>query len=274
MTRYVSYLLHGQPGAGELRGDEVLPLEGISEIGADTSSSRLHSAVRRDAIPLSEVRLRPVVPNPQRILCVGLNYHDHVTETKRDLPTYPVLFPKYASSLIGPTDDIQSPPETSQLDYEAELAVVIGQSGRRIPVDEAENFVLGYTVANDVTVRDFQYKTHQWMQGKAWDNSTPIGPSIVTPDEVDLSKLGIRAIVNGATVQDDILGKLIFSIPTLIAKISTFTMLSPGDIILTGTPGGVGFRRDPQLFLWPGDVVRVEIDDIGALENRVVAEEV
>ena len=274
MPRYVSYLFRGLPGAGELRGDEVLPLDGISELGIDSPSLRLSSALGLPAIPLSDVVLRPVVPNPRRVLCVGLNYHDHINETKRDLPTYPVLFPKYASSLIGPTDDIQAPPETSQLDYEAELAVVIGRSGRRIPAEEADNYVLGYTVANDVTVRDFQYKTHQWMQGKAWDNTTPIGPSLVTPDEADLPALGIRTILNGVTVQDDTLDKLIFSIPTLISTISTFTTLDAGDIILTGTPGGVGFRRDPQLFMRPGDMVRVEIDGLGAVENRVVAEAV
>jgi len=270
--RYVSISHDGRSTAAVVDGDEFVPLEGIAELGPAADSDRLREAPRGRAVPRAEARLRPLVPAAGRIFCVGLNYTSHVDETKRDLPTYPVLFPKYAASLLPPDGAIVLPPETEQLDYEGELAVVIGRSGRRIAAEHALDHVLGFAVANDVTVRDFQYKTHQWLQGKAWDASTPVGPAVVTVDEFDLDAAGIRTTVNGRTVQDSDLGRLIFSVPTLIETISVFTRLEPGDIILTGTPGGVGFRREPQLFLHDGDTVDVEIDGVGRISNRVVAE--
>ncbi|THG31517.1 fumarylacetoacetate hydrolase family protein [Naasia lichenicola] len=272
--RLVSYFLDGAPGVGELRDAVVIPLQGLSEIGAATPAELLRSAVRKvqAAVPISRVILRPAVPNPTKIFCVGLNYLSHVDETKRDLPSYPVLFPKYASSLIAADAPISLPAESDQVDYEGELAVVIGRAGRRIPESSAMDHVLGYTVANDVTVRDYQYKTHQWLQGKAWDGTTPLGPDIVTPDSVDLSTARIRTVLNGSTMQDSDLSKLIFSIPRLIATISEFTELQPGDVILTGTPGGVGFHRDPQVFLRDGDLVSVEIEGVGRINSTVTAE--
>jgi len=268
---YATYTHNGHNRVGEVHGSSLMPLVGISELGTSTTSDTL-AAADRDAsalVALNDVTLRPVVPNPSKVFCVGLNYRDHVTETKRELPTYPVLFPKYAASLIGGRDDIVLPPESHQVDYEGEMAVIIGRPGRRISEADAPNHVLGYTVANDVTMRDFQYKTHQWMQGKAWDASTPVGPYVVTPDEVEIERAGIRTVLNGNTVQESDLSKLIFSVSTLIAMISTFTTLQPGDLILTGTPGGVGYRRDPPLFLKDGDRIVVEIDGIGTLENVV-----
>jgi acylpyruvate hydrolase len=158
------------------------------------------------------------------------------------------------------------------VDYEAELVVVIGKAGRRISRAAALDHVLGYTVANDVTMRDYQYKTHQWLQGKAWDRSTPLGPELVTPDEADVSAAAVRTVLNGATLQSSDTSKLIFDIPTLVATVSEFTEVLPGDLILTGTPGGVGYRRDPQVFLHDGDEVAVEVGGIGRLVNRVRAE--
>ncbi|CAN5399015.1 hypothetical protein BH09ACT4_BH09ACT4_06080 [soil metagenome] len=271
---YVSYLHNGVPHVGEIVGDRLVPLSGLTELGTQTSLDLLRDAVRDTAasVARSAVILRPVVPSPPRIFCVGLNYHSHVDETKRELPTYPVLFPKFAGSLIGPDDEIVLPPESVQVDYEGELAVVIGRAGRRVARDAAADYVLGYTVANDVSMRDYQYKTHQWMQGKAWDNSTPIGPALVTPDEVDISRAFIRTVLDGQVVQDSDLSQLIFDIPTLVSTVSEFTRLLPGDIILTGTPGGVGYRRDPQLFLRPGSVVTVEIEGVGSMTNRCRAE--
>jgi acylpyruvate hydrolase len=271
---FVSYTLNGRPAVGELQGDTVVPLAGLIELGAQTSAQTLRAATRLEsaAVPLHAVRLRPVVPRPPRIFCVGLNYSEHVEETKREVPEYPVLFPKFAGSLIGPFDDIVLPAESGQVDYEAELAVVIGVGGRRVSVDDAEQHILGYTVANDVTMRDYQYKTHQWMQGKAWDDSTPLGPALLLPGEADLDSAGIRTILNGQVMQDSDLSRLMFSIPTLISVISTFTQLLPGDVILTGTPGGVGFRRDPQVFLTDADTVTVEIDGVGAITNTCRAE--
>jgi acylpyruvate hydrolase len=271
--RYATYEYREQRHVGELRGTTLVPLSGLTELGATVTPHILSQAPRDTAaaIPLDRVRLLPVVPRPSKVFCVGLNYHSHVTETKRDLPTYPVLFGKFAASLLGPYDDIVLPPESTQVDYEGELVVVIGRAGRRIAEADAINHVLGYTVANDVTMRDYQYRTHQWMQGKAWDASTPIGPHLVPPEDVDIDNAGIRTVLNGEKVQESDVSKLIFSVPKLIATISTFTTLTPGDLILTGTPSGVGYRRDPQVFLRDGDEITVEVDGVGAIRNRVRA---
>ncbi|NNH04027.1 fumarylacetoacetate hydrolase family protein [Microbacterium ulmi] len=232
------------------------------------------AAAREDArrVPLDEATLLPASPHPSKIFCVGLNYREHVEETKRDLPSYPVLFPKFASNLISADSPIQLPPESEQVDWEGELAVIIGRTGRRIAQKDAFEHILGFAVANDVTVRDYQYKTHQWLQGKAWDGSTPLGPWIVTPDEVDLDTAGIRTILNDEVVQESQLSRLIFDIPRLVSEVSQFTVLEPGDVILTGTPGGVGYRRDPKVFLTDGDVVRVQIDGVGEIISEVVNE--
>jgi acylpyruvate hydrolase len=272
--RLVSYLKDGAAGVGVLEGDLVIPREGIEWIGDGVGTAEILAAPRSEdrACTLADVHLLPVSPRPKKIFCVGLNYLAHVEETRRDLPTYPVLFTKFASNLIGAHDPIRLPAESMQVDYEGELAVIIGLAGRRIPEEDAIGHVLGYTIANDVTMRNYQYRTHQWVQGKAWDSSTPLGPSLVTADSVDLTRAGIRTVVNGETVQDSDLSRLIFAVPQLISVVSEFTALEPGDVILTGTPGGVGFRRDPQLFLRPGDVVTVEIDGVGTLTSDVVAE--
>jgi acylpyruvate hydrolase len=169
--------------------------------------------------------------------------------------------------------DIVKPPESVQVDYEAELAVIIGRRARRISPGDALEAIAGYTVANDVTMRDYQYRSHQWLQGKTWPSSTPLGPFLVTPDEVgDAGTLDIRLQRNGVTMQQASTASLLFEIPTIVARLSEFMTLEPGDVILTGTPGGVGYRRDPQVFLEPGDRVVVEIERVGRLENRVVAE--
>ncbi len=271
---YISYTAEGVHHVGVVDGDTIIPLEGVQAIGPGTGTDELEAAPRRADLRIARagIELLPSSPRPGKVFCVGLNYSSHIEETKRDLPTYPVLFPKFASNLISADDAIVVPPESTQVDYEGELAVIIGRAGRRIGRERAREHVLGYSVANDVTMRDFQYKTHQWTQGKAWDSSTPLGPVVVTPDEVDLTAAGIRTTLNGQVVQDSDLSKLIFDIPTLIATISEFTVLQPGDVILTGTPGGVGFRRDPQLFLTPGDRVSVEIDGVGRIDSLVVAE--
>jgi acylpyruvate hydrolase len=272
-VRYATYEHHGRHQVGEVRGTTLIPLSGVSELSPATTPEVLSAAPRDEAgaVPVEAVRLLPVVPRPAKIFCVGLNYRDHVTETKRDTPGYPVLFGKFATSLIGPYDDLVLPPESTQVDYEGELVVVIGRPGRRIAESDAIDHVLGYTVANDVTMRDYQYKTHQWLQGKAWDASTPVGPYLVPPEDVDIDNAGIRTVLNGQKMQESDLSQLMFTIPTLIATISTFTALAPGDLILTGTPGGVGFRRDPQVFLRDGDEITVEVDGVGAIRNTVRA---
>jgi len=272
---YATYEHHGRRRVGRVErtsaGDRLIPLDGLTELGRDTPAEVLAAAAELpdEAVAADDVYLCPVVPHPDKIICVGLNYRAHVDETGRDLPTYPVMFTKFASSLIGPRDDILLPAESEQVDYEVELAVVIGRPGRRIPRERAGEHVLGYTVANDVTMRDYQYKTHQWLQGKAWDGSTPLGPYLVLPGEADVSAAGVRTIRGGEKLQDSDTSRLIFDIPTLIATVSEFTTVLPGDVILTGTPGGVGYRRDPQVFLRDGDEITVEVDEIGSMTNRV-----
>ncbi|XPP27386.1 MAG: fumarylacetoacetate hydrolase family protein [Leucobacter sp.] len=269
-----SYRIGDETFVGVVDGDHFLPLPGISRIDADTDVDALLAAAPDlgGRVARAEVELLPPSWAPQKVFCVGLNYNEHILETGRELPEYPVLFPKYASSLIAADAPIAVPPESSQVDYEAELAIVIGKPGRRIAKERALEHVLGYTVANDVTMRDYQYRTHQWLQGKAWDGSTPIGPHLVLPHEVDLSRARIRTIVNGATEQESDLSKLIFDVATLISIVSEFTALATGDLILSGTPGGVGYRRKPQLFLTPGTEVTVEVEGVGRIDSIVVAE--
>ncbi|QSE92159.1 fumarylacetoacetate hydrolase family protein [Rhodococcus pseudokoreensis] len=215
------------------------------------------------------------MPNPGKIICIGLNYHEHVGETGRDLPTYPVMFTKFPSALIGPYDDIVAPPETTEIDYEAEMALVIGRPGRRISRENAHEHILGYTVANDISMRDYQRKTHQWLQGKTWDRSTPIGPYLFTPPEVPgIADACIRTVLDGKILQEARISQLIFDIPHLIETISEFTSLLPGDVILTGTPGGVGMKRQPPVFLGDGDCITVEIEGLGSLTNTVRNERV
>ena len=270
--RYAStYDRSGAPVVAELRGDRLVPLAGLTELGEATTAEVLAAARRRaaDEFPASAARLRAVVPNPAKVICVGLNYKAHIEETGRGDSDYPVLFPKFASSLTGANAVIDISGGSGQVDYEGELTVVIGKPGRRIDEADALDHVLGYTVGNDLSMRDYQYKTHQWMQGKAWDGCTPVGPYLVTPDEVDITAQRISTTLNGEKVQDSSIDLLIFPIPRLIATISEFTALQTGDLILTGTPSGVGHRRTPPLYLKPGDVITVEVTGVGALRNTI-----
>jgi 2-keto-4-pentenoate hydratase/2-oxohepta-3-ene-1,7-dioic acid hydratase in catechol pathway len=219
---------------------------------------------------LSEVRLGPPVTDPTKVLCVGLNYADHVAEGGRKLPTHPDVFSKFASTLIGPGDDIRCSDVTSQLDYEGELAVVIGRRCRNVDEAEALDVVAGLAVLNDVTARDLQYNGTQFLPGKAVDGSTPWGPAVVTLDEIsDPQALDITTRVNGTEVQASNTKNMIFHLPRIIAYISHFLELSPGDVIATGTPEGVGSKRQPPLWLNPGDVVEVEVEGVGLLRNTV-----
>lgn len=223
------------------------------------------------SIARDQVNLGTPIPNPRKVICIGQNYADHVAEMKSSLPDHPVLFAKFSNALIGPEDDIQKSPLTNQLDYEVELVIVIGKEASEINKEDAFDYIAGYTVGNDTSARDLQKRTPQWLQGKSHDNSTPIGPYIVTADEIsDPENLGIRAFVNGEKRQESTTKELIFTIPTLIEFISSLITLQPGDIIFTGTPHGVGAGMNPPQFLNPGDVVTLEIDGIGKLENKVI----
>jgi len=215
------------------------------------------------------------VPDPRKIVCVGLNYRDHARETGAEPPAEPILFSKYATTLIGDGAAIVLPAESTQVDYEAELVVVIGRGGRRIPRERALDHVGGYAVGHDVSARDWQLHKpgRQWMAGKTFDTFAPVGPAVVSPDEVpDPHALGIRLRLNGRTLQDSSTGELIFRVDELIAYLSRIFTLEPGDLIFTGTPPGVGMARTPPVWLRPGDVVEVEVDGLGTLRNPVVAE--
>jgi acylpyruvate hydrolase len=223
------------------------------------------------AIDLGAVRILPPVPKPPKILCVGINYDDHLEESGLKKPTDPEIFARFATSLIAHGEPIRRPHESSALDYEAELAVVIGRGGRRIGRDKALDHVAGYSLFNDATIRDFQLRTPQWTMGKNFDATGAFGPWLVTPDALPSGASGLRiqGRLNGRVMQDSYTDLLIFSVPALIEKISVAMSLEPGDVIITGTPGGVGAARKPPVFMRSGDVFEVEIEGMGVLSNPV-----
>ena len=235
--------------------------------------ARLTSTAATSALPLSEVRLLPPVPRPGKIVAIGLNYRDHSTESGAAAPPKsPIIFSKFTTSIAGPEDAIVIPLGNPNVDYEAELAVVIGCRGKAIPAAHAFEYVAGYMPLNDVSARMWQFADKQWVRGKSCDTFCPTGPHLTTHDEIpDPHALAIRARVNGVTMQDSHTGKMIFRVPELIEFISASITLEPGDIIATGTPEGVGAFRKPPVFLKSGDVVEVEIEALGVLRNPVVA---
>lgn len=261
--------------------EQLLPADpdhfyALSHVSLRRAVEAYHYAIKHtDALTTydrTNLTLGPPVPNPSKIICIGTNYKDHVAEMKSQIPAYPVLFAKFANALIGPEDDIEKSPLTNKLDYEVELAIVIGKKASEVTKESALEYIAGYTIANDVSARDLQKRTPQWLQGKSLDRSTPIGPWIVTTDELtNPAVLTIKSYVNGEIRQNSNTKHLIFDIPYLIEFISNLITLEPGDIILTGTPDGVGFAMDPPGLLEIGDVVTLEIEGIGRLEN-IVAE--
>jgi acylpyruvate hydrolase len=245
--------------------------EAVASAAATPADSALVApldlAADPDLAPESEPRLVNPLPRPGKVICCGLNYAEHITEMGRALPTFPTLFAKHADTLTGPADDLTLP-AALDVDWEAELAVVVGAPLRHADEAQARAAIAGYTVANDISVRDWQARTLQWFQGKAWDATTPIGPVVVTPDDLDPeSGLELTCSVNGETVQRGNTRTLVFSAAALLAYVSEFTLLRAGDLVLTGTPGGVGMGMTPPRFLRDGDVVRTEIEGIGFLQN-------
>ena len=232
--------------------------------------AKLQFDTRNHLLPLDTLELGPPIPDPDKIICLGVNYRDHAAEAQQELPVVPLFFAKFRNSLIGPNSPILLPHVSSQIDYEGELALVIGTRCKEVSEQEALRYVAGYTIMNDVSARDVQMQTSQWTAGKALDTFAPMGPGIVPASALpDPQKLVLTTRVNGQVVQHDSTANMIFSVATAISFLSSLMTLEPGDIIATGTPSGVGFKRTPPLFLHEGDVTEVEIDGIGQIRNPV-----
>jgi 2,4-diketo-3-deoxy-L-fuconate hydrolase len=276
-VKLVTYATDAGPRVGCIDDEEVVPTPGIPDIISLFNDNSLENSIeaalkgRIDAQPINELTLLAPIPRPTKIIAIGLNYRDHAEETGQKLPDAPILFSKPPTATIGHGANIIIPNDASQIDYEVELGVVIGKGGRNIPVDMALEYVGGYTVFNDVSARDYQFRDGQWFRGKSFDTFAPMGPCLTLPDQIqDPQDLHIQLRLNGKTRQNSSTANMVFSVAELIADISQVMTLEPGDIIATGTPSGVGFKVKPKpVFLQPGDVVEAEIDGIGILRNPV-----
>ena len=227
----------------------------------------------RDGREYDPADLGPAVPAPERILCLGVNYREHAIEGGREVPTWPEAFVRGADSVLGPYADLVKPALSERFDYEGELGVVIGAGGRYIPADKALDAIAGFVVLNDASAREWQRAGTQWTAGKNFEGSMPIGPEVVTTDEADVTDVALTTVLNGAVMQSARTSQMIVDVPSTIEFFSSFTRLRPGDVIATGTPGGVGFARQPPVWLQPGDVIEVTIEGVGSIRNRVVAED-
>jgi len=282
--RLATFTHEGSTRLGLADGDEIvdlaaaapgLPREMIEFLEAGTEAMETaRAAIAQGArIPLADVRLEAPIARPPKFLAVGLNYADHVAESGMDTPEHPTIFNKQSTCVTGPSDPVHVPKASHVLDYEGELGIVIGRRGRHVSRDDAADYIAGYVIVNDVTVRDWQFRTPTWTMGKSFDTHGPIGPWIVTTDEiVDPHQLALRTYVNEELRQESNTKQLIFDCFFLVEHFSTAFTLEPGDIIATGTPGGVGILSKPPQILKAGDVVRVEIDGIGEIENPIIDE--
>ena len=278
--RHASFLIGGEARWGRVDGNKVVSLDCFFpslkmaiEAGAIATGDLAQAT--GPSFALVEVEFLPVLPDPAKILCVGLNYENHRRETGRSQVAHPTIFTRFADSQIGHGALITRPKESTQLDYEGELAIVIGTGGRRIPAASAIEHVAGYSCYNDASVRDWQAHTIQFTPGKNFPGTGAFGPWLVTPDEFGLpGPQRVQTRLNGRVMQDAVLAQMIFPIEVIVEYCSTFTPLSPGDVIVTGTPGGVGAKRTPQVFMEPGDQIEVEVEGIGILSNNVVSEQV
>jgi 2-keto-4-pentenoate hydratase/2-oxohepta-3-ene-1,7-dioic acid hydratase in catechol pathway len=254
--------------------EEVMQVKDGLTILADQlrNLTRSSSGIQSFLIHLSDITFRAPVCRPQKLIGIGLNYRDHIEETKTQTPKQPLLFGMYSNAIIGPEESIMIPPMSKQVDYEAELAVVIGRRARHVHAENAVDYVAGYTAFNDVSARDLQFSDGQWVRAKSFDTFAPMGPYLVTPEAVgDGDGLDIELRLNGRTMQQSNTRNMIFKVPELISYISKVMTLEVGDVIATGTPAGVGFTRNPPVFMQPGDVVEIEIGGIGLLRNHVAA---
>ncbi len=262
----------GYVDVAQATGDERLSTLGAVLAGGAEALDLVRLAAERDGRDVAEAEFGPAVPCPNRIMCFGVNYLEHALEGGRPPTTWPETFVRGADSVLAPYADLVKPDLTSRFDFEGELGLVVGRGGRYIPADEALSAIVGYVVLNDATARDWQRAASQWTPGKNFDASMPIGPEIVTTDEVDASDVELTTRLNGEVMQSARTSQMIFDIPRTIEYLSSFTTLRPGDVIATGTPGGVGFARRPPVWLTPGDVIEVTIEGVGRIANRVVAE--
>ena len=283
----VTFTHHNQTRLGALRGEAVidfarvvpqLPADMLAFLatGDDALAQTREAIASSDPandLPLEAVKLLAPIPRPGKIICIGLNYRDHAAESNMAIPEFPTVFAKYANTIIGPGEPIQIPRLTDQVDYEAELAFVIGRTARHVPEARALDYIAGYVPFNDVSARDYQMRTSQWTMGKTFDTFGPLGPALVTADEVpDPGALDISLTLDGEVLQQSNTRHLIFTIPFLLSYLSGVMTLDPGDIVSTGTPAGVGFARKPVRYMQPGETVTVEIAGLGKLTNPVIAE--
>ena len=272
----------GAPEVGILSQDRVVSLAagGFSDIlqiirDWDTAKAKIEgvaSAQSAASVPADSVKLLAPIPRPSKLICVGLNYRDHAIESGMEIPKTPTIFNKFATAIIGQGDSIVLPKSSEKPDYEAEFAFVIGKGGRHLPADRWRDHGFGYTIVNDVSARDYQMATSQWLMGKTFDTFAPMGPALVTADEIaDPHALDISLRINGEVLQSSNTRELIFKIPDLIAFLSSVFTLEPGDVVSTGTPSGVGFARKPPRYLKDGDDVVVSVQGLGELRNAVIA---
>jgi acylpyruvate hydrolase len=268
--RLATIRLDGKTAAVRIDGDTAVEC-GAPDVGQLLQSDDWRQQAQQSTgptHPVADLDYAPVVPKPGKIICVGLNYRSHIAEMKRELPHHPTLFAKYPESLIGPYDPLPLPAESTAPDWEAELAVVIGRSVRRADERAAQEAIAGYTIINDVTMRDWQFRTKEWLQGKTFEDTTPLGPAMITPEELDPSA-EISCLVDGETMQKSTIADLVFSPVDLIKYISVIITLHPGDVIATGTTGGVGHARVPPRYLQDGQTLVTRIQGIGELVNPV-----
>lgn len=281
--KLISYRKEGEPRFGAVVGEGVVELsrrfEQVADLAAFLAEPSLMSRARQilDSAPadypFSSVQLEPVIPNPGKVICVGINYVAHAEEAGRKVGEFPVIFQRFAETLLPHGEALVRPKVSEQFDFEAELAVVIGKGGAHIDPADAMDHVAGYTCFNDASVRDWQFHTHQYGMGKTFRKTGALGPWLVPAAQIpDYRKLVVRGILNGEQLQEGSLDELAFDIPHLIAYVSKALPWNPGDILATGTPSGIGFKRNPPIFLKPGDVFEVVITEIGTLSNSVIDE--
>ena len=285
--RFMSFELGGKAGLAVQRGNHwhgatagsahfTGTLQALIEAGGtalDEAATNLSAAPQID---LEKVKILPPVSNPEKIVCIGLNYVDHSAESGFKQPEFPTVFGRFNSSLIGDGAAILLPPQSEQLDYEGELVAIIGRNARHVSEEAALDYVIGYSVFNDASIRDYQFKAPQWTPGKNFDNTGAFGPAFVTADELPKGCVGLKlqTRLNGALVQQTSISDMVFSVAKLVSILSSFMTLKPGDVIVTGTPSGVGLARKPPLWMKPGDIVEVEIEKVGLLRNPIEAERV